>query len=185
MASATSAAPVVPSEVQTSGGAAEPPTVAEVSRVPFDLSDMHVTTPEEVREVLHITREATAEDRSTLVDAALHAVDPLVVGNAVLALGRLKAFSSDAALLELVSDLRLRVRQDAVRACGLDGRDAALPQLQRALELGDASVRPLVLEALGRIGGTKARALLETVADDRTASKTDRVFARAALRANT
>lgn len=105
----------------------------------------------------------------------------LVAGNAVKALGRLQAFCADAELLALTADGRLRVRQDAVTACGLDGGAAAIPYLEQALATGDASLRPLVLEALGRIGGPMAFTLVQGVAADAGTSTTDRVFARVAL----
>jgi len=170
-----------PSEAQAPEGGAGARPVIESIATPVPLAEMRVTTPEEVREVLRITGESTLEDRSALMDAALQSEDPLVAGNAVLALGRLQAFSSESALLALVSDPRLRVRQDAVKACGLDSSDSALSHLEGVLEEGDPSVRPLALQSLGRIGGARAETLLRNIADDRAASRTDRVFARAAL----
>lgn len=173
----------VPSEVRTSGGSERVAhETMETSPALTGLAERTVTTPAEVREVLQATRSATTADRGELVDAALHATDPLVAGNAALALGRLRAFHGDDALLALVSDPRERVRQDAVRACGLDGDASSLPTLERALEQGDATLRPLVLEALGEIGGEHALALIQRVADDEAASRTERVFARAALK---
>jgi len=178
-----SALPQVSPEVLTSGG---PGRVAheKVETIPAlaGLAGTKVTTPAEVREVLQATRSAKTADRGELVDAALRATDPLVAGNAALALGRLRAFHGDDELLALVSDSRERVRQDAVRACGLDGDASSLPTLERALEQGDATLRPLVLEALGEIGGEHALALIQRVADDEAASRTERVFARAALK---
>ena len=142
---------------------------------------MEARTPAEVREVLRLTKEATAANHSALREAALHAQDALVAGNAIKALGRLRLFSADPDLLALIADPRPRVRQDAVAACSLDGRSAAIPGLEKALTTGDAALRPLVLEALGRIGGSAARGLLERVAGDSGSSVTDRVFAHAAL----
>ena len=138
-------------------------------------------TPEQVREVLRLTRGATSEGLPALRDAALTAEDPLVAGNAVKALGRLGAFNTDAELLALIADPRERVRQDAAMACGLDGRPEAVPHLARVLEEADATLRPLALEALGRIGGAEARQLVEEVVADPGSSATERVFARAAL----
>ena len=142
---------------------------------------LRATTPAEVREVLRITKAAGTRDVPALRHAALHAEDALVVGNAVKALGRLRAFAADAELLALTADDRLRVRQNAVVACGLDGDAAAIPHLERALAAGEASLRPLVLEALGRIGGPQALALVERIAVDPAVSQIDRVFARVAL----
>lgn len=184
-ARSTVAPAAISPEVQASGeGGAQPEAVELVgaSPVPTDLSETKVTSPEEVREVLRITREATGADRQALVQAALHAEDALVAGNAILALGRLGAFSSSADLLGLLTDSRLRVRQDAAKACGLDGRVEALPYLEQALEARDEMVRPLVIKTLGMIGGDRARELLERAQADPLASKTDRVFARAALK---
>lgn len=139
------------------------------------------STPAEVREVLRRTKAAGPKDLPVLRDAALNAKDPLVVGNAVKALGRLGVFNGDADLLALTADDRLRVRQDAVMACGLDGGAAAVPYLERVLATGEASLRPLVMEALGMIGGPAARELVQRVAADVAASRTDRVFALASL----
>lgn len=139
------------------------------------------STTSEVREVLHMTRAAGPKDLPVLRDVALHSQDPLVTGNAVKALGRLGAFTGDPDLLALTADVRLRVRQDAVMACGLDGGAAAVPYLEGVLATGEASLRPLVMEALGKIGGPAARELVQRVAADVAASRTDRVFALAAL----
>lgn len=139
------------------------------------------TSPQEVRDVLRFTREASKNDRQTLRRAALESADPLVAGNALKALGRLKLLSSDDALLALTADPRQRVRQDAVTACGLDGGAPALVRLEQALATGDATIRPLVLRSLGLIRGEPSRRLIEGVASDPHASETDRAFARAAL----
>ena len=174
-------APPAPSADVVADGTLVPVAPADNGERAAVFPIMRATTPAEVREVLRITKAATSQDRPALLDAALHAADPLVAGSAVKALGRLHGFTSEPALLALVTDPRLRVRQDAVTACGLDGRAAAIPHLERALATSDAALRPLVLEALGRIGGATARALVQRVAADPDAARTDRVFARAAL----
>lgn len=81
----------------------------------------------------------------------------------------------------IVTGGSLDVSRTPVTACGLDGGVAALPYLARVLAQDDPSVRPLALDALGKIGGPTARALVEGVASDPQASRTERVFARAAL----
>ncbi|MBK8181228.1 MAG: HEAT repeat domain-containing protein [Planctomycetes bacterium] len=111
------------------------------------------------------------------MEAALGAEDPLVAGCAVRALGRLGVFTSDARLLALTADPRPRIRQDAVIACGLDGDPAAVPHLQQVLAESDASLRPLVLQALGKIGGPAAEEILHRVASDPGCTEIDRVFA--------
>jgi len=58
-----------------------------------------VTTPAEVREVVHATRSATSEEAKDLRRLALTSSDPLVIGNAVRALGRLGEFASDPNLV--------------------------------------------------------------------------------------
>lgn len=173
----------VPPEVDTPGG-----TVARTSpRGGLEESSvlpvMKANTPALVRDVLRITGRATSADQPALRDAALHAEDPLVAGNALKALGRMERFSSDTALLAMTRDSRLRVRQDAIQACGLDGRPESIPSLELALADGDESVRPLVLEALGRIGGPAARAILLRIAEDPLSTTTEHVFARSALSA--
>lgn len=163
------------------GTALDSAMTAEPGEPAADFAVMQATTPAEVREVLRLTATATARDVPALRAAALKATDPLVAGCASKALGRLRTFASDSELLALTADPRLRVRQDAVIACGLDGDAAALPHLERALVAGDPSVRPLVLDALGKIGGPAARVLVERVAADPAVGTTDRVFAQTAL----
>lgn len=171
----------VASEGDPAGGAEASASAAGSGEMSAKFPIMSATNPEEVRAVLRLTRGATAGDRPALLDAALNAEDPLVAGNAVKALGRLKAFASDPVLLALTTDPRLRVRQDAVIACGLDGGAEAIPYLEEAFAEGDTSLQPLIVNALGKIGGAAATKLLERVAADPEVSQTDRVFARAAL----
>lgn len=168
-------------QTQVRAQAEEPEEFDEPELVSATFPIERAETPEQVREVLRLTRGATAEGLPALRDAALNAEDPLVAGNAVKAIGRLGAFNTDAELLALIADPRERVRQDAAMACGLDGRPEAVPHLARVLEEADATLRPLALEALGRIGSAEARELVERVVADPGSSATERVFARAAL----
>ena len=106
----------------------------------------------------------------------------MIVGNAVRALGRLRAVAGDAALLALLSDDRMRVRQELVIALGVSGERHSVKALADVLETADAGLRPLVIQALGRLGGDRARSILERVIQDDAATDTNRVFAREALR---
>ncbi len=182
-ASVSPAATSRPSAFTLQGEGAE--VVASGARAPDAAASAglvaEATTPEDVRDVLRFTRAATTNDQDALRHAALSSADPLVAGNALKALGRLKLISKDEALLALTSDPRQRVRQDAVTACGLDGGAPALARLEQALATGDASIRPLVLRSLGLIRGDASRRLIEGVASDPQASETDRAFARASL----
>ena len=173
-------ATVRPSAEYTSVEAAERPIELASNAELDSLVDLHVTTPEEVREVVRLLDAARVSDRAILTDIALRAQDALVCGNAIRALGRLEAFCSDAELLALMNDARMRVRQDAVVASGLDGGVESIPFLERVLQGEDATLRTLAIEALGQIGGDQAERLVLTLLDGPT-SKTEQVFARVAL----
>ncbi|MCA8975644.1 MAG: HEAT repeat domain-containing protein [Planctomycetes bacterium] len=177
--------PLVAAVAAAAGIAPDPALTDERGAPAVDFAVMQATTPAEVREVLRLTVAATAHAAPALRAAALQATDPLVAGAAGRALGRLRRFSADRELLALTADPRLRVRQDAVIACGLDGDVAAVPHLERVLAAADPRMRPLALDALGKIGGPTARALVERVAEDPAAGDTDRAFAQAALTAMT
>lgn len=138
------------------------------------------------QEDLHAWRAATqgvgAHAIAELRQVALTATHSAVVGACLSALGRLDAVVGDDALLGLLDDPRLRVRQDVVTALG-HSRDArALEVLAGAAAASDAALRPLVIQAMGRIGGTRACDLLRALAIDGPASPTDAAFLRAALR---
>jgi HEAT repeat protein len=142
---------------------------------------MEVNSPADVRLVLRYTQNATLEQAAELRRAALESKDPLVAGNALLALGRLRAVAGDDELTALLDDPRQRVRQDAVKALGLSGDQAQVATLAPLLSTADASLRPLVIQALGQLGGERATALLTAIRDDPAEAERDRVFARVAL----
>ena len=128
------------------------------------------------------TQRADADAIAELRQVALTATHPAVVGACLVALGRLDAVVGDDALLALLDDPRLRVRQDVVTALG-HSRDArALEVLAGAAAASDAALRPLVIQAMGRIGGARACDLLRALAARGPASPTDAAFLRAALR---
>ena len=138
-------------------------------------------TPAELRVVVRFCREAVAADATELRSVALSSPDPLVAGNALRALGRLGAVAHDPELIALLEDSRPRVRQEVVIALGASGYPPVVEDLAPLLEEDDAVLRPLVLHALGRLGGARARALLESVLRDRETKEVDRAFARQAL----
>ena len=142
---------------------------------------MEIETRADVRELRRAARTAGPEDVRALAEAALTAQDPLVAAHAVRALGRLGAVAGDPALRLLLHDPRGRVRQEVVRALGLERDRSAVPDLAELLGTADASLRPMVIQALGRIGGPEACLLLTGVLEAPGASEVDRVFARAAL----
>jgi len=143
---------------------------------------MRATTPAEARQVVRYCRDATPADSAALHAAALGSADPLVAGNAARALGRVGALGNETDRLRLVSDPRLRVRQDAVIGLGLSGDPAVLDVLEPLLDSGDPSLTPLVLRAIGRIGGSRAGKLLEARLRAETATEVERAFAAEALR---
>jgi len=164
-----------------------PDSAADSAAAKFGLPPLEATTPEEVREVLRFTREATGDDLPTLRDMALRAEDPLVAGNAIRALGRMGAVAEDPKLVALIEDTRQRVRQEIVVALGLSGSASAVPLLAGVLEstgersADDDSLRLLAVRALGYIGGERAHDILAAVRDDPNATKAERVFAEEAL----
>ncbi len=136
------------------------------------------TTPADVREILRYCEAAGSEQIADLRRAALESSHPLAVGNALRALGRLGAVMGDPDLLALVEDERPRVRQELVMALGVSGDPAALGMLSPLLD-SEPGLRPLVIQALGRLGGDQARAILATV---RPSDETERAYLRTALR---
>jgi len=143
---------------------------------------LEATTPEELREVLQFCRKADRSDISSLRNLAVTSPDPLVAGNAVRALGRLRAVAGCPGLLALARDPRPRIRQEVVVALGKSGSPSAVEPLAALLEEGEPGLRPLVIQALGHLGGERAGALLMEIMEDPGATRTDRAFARAALK---
>jgi HEAT repeat protein len=142
---------------------------------------MQATTPAEVRTVTRFCNKAGPGDIAALRHAATKSDDPLVVGNALRALGRLGAFAGDAELEALLADERQRVRQEAVIALGYSGSAGAVERLVPLAEERDPMLRPLVLQALGRLGGEQARAVLKSVLSDASSSEAERALAREGL----
>jgi HEAT repeat protein len=135
-------------------------------------------TPAQVRQVVRYAREAEASAIDEL-RAAAGAEDPLVAGNALRALGRLGELDG----VRYLDDPRLRVRQEAVVSLGLSGKTEAVAHLERALSSCEPEVRPLAIQALGRISAPEARSLLEGWLATPDASEVERAFARQALSA--
>jgi len=152
-----------------SGGAA----VGALVAAPRDQGD--------ARAMVEFCDTATAADVPALREVALTARDPLAAGNAVRALGRLRAVSKDADLVKLLDDPRERVRDETILALG-ESRDAsALGRLEQLVRSVDPHVRVLAIRAVGRVGGARARSILEQVADDPSGTPESAAFARAGL----
>lgn len=136
------------------------------------------STQEDVQAVFQACRAATAEDVASLRSAANRSPDPLVVSNAVQALGRLGELRAGDPLTALLSDPRERVRHETVRALGATADPDAVALLVPLLESQDGTLRHLTIQALGFIGTEEARAALEAFApgDD-----VERAFVRSAL----
>jgi hypothetical protein len=137
-------------------------------------------TAAEVREVVQAARTAPRSAAASLRDRALTSPDPLVVGNALRALGAQNLVVRDPALVSLLDDRRPRVRQEVVIALGQSGDPAAVELLAPRLASDDDMLRSLVIQALGRLPGEQAHTLVTSIADDPSASSTDRAFASAA-----
>lgn len=148
---------------------------------PDDAMLMEATTPEELRQVVSLARNASAADLPALREMALSSPDPLVAGNAIRALGRLGAVGDDPRIIELFDDPRPRVRQEMVLALGESGDRSLEHLLIPLLDDTEANLRHLAIRALGQLAGPQARSLLEKIASDEHATRTERVFARSAL----
>ena len=135
-------------------------------------------TPGQLRDLVRFCRDAGVSDVPELRQAALGSPDPLVAGNALRALGRLRAVARDPELCNLVHDPRLRVRQEAVMALGRSDYEPAVVDLALLLERRDPELRPLVIQALAGIGGARARTLLDSALRDASTSAVDRAFAQ-------
>lgn len=168
-------AELVPAERATASGSRDP--VAPPAG-PGDFPTLAPSTPEEVRAIVRYCEEAGPERVAELRWVALEAEHPLVAGNAVRALGRLRAVAGDAALVELIADPRPRLRQETVLALGRSGDPAAVDVLAPLLEGEGADLRTLAIQALGELRCDRAWTVLaaHAPADDQ-----ERVFLRAAL----
>ncbi len=151
-----------------------------VAAAPLDIP-LAAATDEEVRDVVLGARRATDADRDSLRRIALDSTDPLVAGNAVRALGRLRAVGDDPELSSLLQDARPRVREEMVVAIGASDDSGAVELLLPLLLEPDGNLRALAMDALGRLGGARARAALDAIARDDGAPAADRVHAQAAL----
>jgi hypothetical protein len=158
----------------------EPTAIA----VPRTFPHLEPATPAEARAVVEFSRSAEPGDLAELRRAALTAKSALTVGNAVRALGRLRAFHHDAELLKLLDDPRLRVRQEAVRALGSSGDASVVDLLEAVLRDTDTdgSVRHVAIDALGRLPGPRPRALLARLEATTSSDEVEHAFVRAALR---
>lgn len=174
-------APESPDPVDPAAGdeleRAEPMARSGLER-PNPFPTLDPATPEDVREIVRYCAAAESDQIADLRRAALESSHPLAVGNALRALGRLTAVMGDSDLMALLADDRPRVRQELVMALGVSGEPSAVPVLAPILE-SEPSLRPLVIQALGRLGGDEARAILTAV---RPRDETERAYLRTALR---
>lgn len=134
-----------------------------------------LTTHRDVHALREFVRRATAADAASLRDLALHSSEPLAAGNALRALAVVADIRGDSGLLALLSDPRLRVRQEATLAFGR-ARDATAVAALVAL-LADEHVRALALSALANIGTPEAASAIRAALRDPRARTTDAVFA--------
>ena len=135
----------------------------------------------DLRAWLDRTRSAAPSDVAELTRAALTSPEVSVAANALRALGRLGHVTAESPLAAMLGDARVRVRQECVRGLGFSADPSAVELLLEALRREDPALTPLALQALGRLGGERARAILEGVRDSAEASDLERTFARAGL----
>jgi len=144
----------------------------------LDLPPLDPRDDKESREVVAFARAAGLTEVASL-ERMLEVDQPLVVGNAVRALGRLGLFTPDSKYSSFLKDGRPRVRQESVRALGLCGDPAAVPRLEQIVTSGTSDERRLALEALGELGGAAARSALERIVP---VDATERAFHERAMR---
>jgi HEAT repeat protein len=118
-----------------------------------------VTTHAAMRAVIADLQRAGAERVPELLDLACTARDPVLAGNALRALGRLRA-AWRPQVFALCADARPRVRQEAVVALGESGDPRATPALAALLLADDVTLRLLAICALRRIGGAAGTCVL-------------------------
>lgn len=138
-------------------------------------------TQSDVRAMSAYCETASPDDRSSLREIALHGTNALAVGNAVRALGRLKAVSADSELVALLADPRERVRDETILALGASGDGGVVAKLEPLTRSSDPKVRALAMHSLGRLGGERSEAAIRSVLEGASATTADRAFARAAL----
>lgn len=119
---------------------------------------------------------ATAADLSRLRLLAA-SEDPLVAGNAIRALGRMRAVHQDEQLLQRLDDAAPRVRHELIAALGQCGDATAARWLEPRLYEQDQQARYLAIQALLQLHATGA--LQRLLQDPRTDAST-RAFAQAA-----
>jgi hypothetical protein len=141
-----------------------------------------VRTVEAARSRFHVASDPALSDVPELRLAALESDDPYVVGNAIHALGILGRVAGDRELIAMIDDPRLRVRQELVRSLGASSDVSAVAVLGRVIAGDDPTLRPLALQALGRLGGDEARRLIASTLDDPRSDAVELAFARAAAR---
>jgi hypothetical protein len=156
----------------TSGGA-EPAGSAPAARFPG-------STPAKQSEVAAFVAacNATTDGDCAGLRELAHRDDALVAGNAIRALGRLRAVHSDPELVAMLHDGRPRVRGEVVLALGECGDPAMAARLQPLLGESDQGTAMLAVQALMRLGATAPVAAL---AGDPAAPPQLRQFAGAAL----
>ncbi len=147
-------------------------------QLPTSFPTLEPATPADVREILRYCAAAGSDQVADLRRAALESSHPLVVGNALRALGRMEAVMGDPDLLALLADDRTRVRQELVMALGVSDDPAAVELLSPILD-SEPSLRPLVIQALGKLGGDEAHTILSAM---QPRDETERAYLRTALR---
>ena len=95
--------------------------------------------------------------------------NPLVVGRAIAALGRLRGLHDDPRLLNYLRDPRDRVRHETIIGLGSSGERHVVPLLLTILEGGEHQARLLAIIALGQLGAhDELTRLLKASATDAT-----------------
>jgi HEAT repeat protein len=134
------------------------------------------TRPSEVAALVAACSAATAAELSRLRQLAASG-DPLVAGNAIRALGRMRAVHQDGALLQRLGDPAPRVRHELIAALGQCGDPTAVRRLEPLLYAKDQQSRYLAIQALVQLHASEP---LQRLLQNPGTDASTRAFAQAA-----
>ena len=147
---------------------------------PFDPGVTALSCPERQSDVPGFLAACSAADADEIprLRELAQTGNPLVVGRAIAALGRLRRLHDDPRLLDYLRDPRDRVRHETIIALGSSGEKHVVPLLVPIADGREHQARLLAITALGQLGAVdELTRLLQAPATDATT----RAFLREAL----